>query len=602
MSTHAWKFQRQSGFDQVVLRTADDIRAIADLDQKLWVALASPAKGLELDGRTLALLDADGDGRIRAPEVIGAIRWLDKVLKDLGGLSARAAALPLSALREDTPEGQLVLKAARRILNDLGQSSASEVSPAHTADTQKIFAETLFNGDGIVTPAAAEGGAAGATIEAIVACMGGETDRSGKPGVSAAKVEAFYGELAAYAAWRGAAEADPAGVVPLGDATEAAAAAFAAVRGKVEDWFTRCRLAAFDARAGEHLARPAAEWAGMADRSLSAGDDAIAAFPLARIEPGKALSLTDGINPAWADKLAAFKKAVVVPLLGERSILTAEQWEDLKRRFAGHEAWLAARKGAAVEGLGLDKVRALLAGDDKAAILALIAQDEARRPEAEALASVDKAALLYRDFYTFLNNFVSFADFYDRGRPAIFQAGTLYLDGRTCDLCLSVADVGKHSAVAGLSHAYLAYCECTRKGSAEKRTIAVAFTGGDVDFLRPGRNGLFYDRDGVDWDATIVKVVEAPLSLRQAFWSPYKRVGRLITDQIEKFAAAREKQVEASSTASVGGAAGKVEAGRRRSRPRSPPSTSRSSPASSRPSASPSGPSAPWRRRSCRAS
>ncbi|MCA9526664.1 MAG: hypothetical protein KC549_10260, partial [Myxococcales bacterium] len=310
---------------------------------------------------------------------------------------------------------------------------------------------------------------------------------------------------------------------------------------------------------GEHLARPAAEWAGIAERSLSAGDEAIAAFPLARIEPGKPLPLADGVNPAWAGKVAAFRQAVVAPLLGDRALLTADQWEDLKRRFAGHEAWLAAKKGAAVEGLGLPRVRALLAGEERAAIAALIAEDEARRPEAEALASVDKAALLYRDFYTFLNNFVSFADFYERGRPAVFQAGTLYLDGRTCDLCLSVADVGKHSAVAGLSHAYLAYCDCTRKGSAEKRTIAVAFTGGDVDFLRVGRNGLFYDRDGVDWDATIVKVVEAPLSIRQAFWSPYKRIGRLFTEQIEKFAAAREKQVQASSTAQVTGAAGKVE-------------------------------------------
>ena len=66
-----------------------------------------------------------------------------------------------------------------------------------------------------------------------------------------------------------------------------------------------------------------------------------------------------------------------------------------------------------------------------------------------------------------------------------------------------------------------------------------------------GRNGIFYDRNGDDWDATIVKVIEHPISVRQAFWSPYKRVGRMIGEQIEKFAAAKDKAVEESAGAKV---------------------------------------------------
>jgi hypothetical protein len=59
--------------------------------------------------------------------------------------------------------------------------------------------------------------------------------------------------------------------------------------------------------------------------------------------------------------------------------------------------------------------------------------------------------------------------------------------------------------------------------------------------LRVGRNGVFYDRNGVDWDATIVKIIENPISVREAFWSPYKRVARMINEQLEKSAAARDK-------------------------------------------------------------
>ena len=47
---------------------------------------------------------------------------------------------------------------------------------------------------------------------------------------------------------------------------------------------------------------------------------------------------------------------------------------------------------------------------------------------------------------------------------ATFQAGTLYLDGRSCDLCVPISDVAKHAAVATLSRVCLVYCDCVRRG------------------------------------------------------------------------------------------------------------------------------------------
>ena len=63
---------------------------------------------------------------------------------------------------------------------------------------------------------------------------------------------------------------------------------------------------------------------------------------------------------------------------------------------------------------------------------------------------------------------------------------------------------------------------------AEKQTIVAAVTGGQVDNLMVGRNGVFYDRQGNDWDATITRIVENPISVREAFFAPYKRFVRLI--------------------------------------------------------------------------
>jgi len=154
-----------------------------------------------------------------------------------------------------------------------------------------------------------------------------------------------------------------------------------------------------------------------------------------------------------------------------------------------------------------------------------------------------------RDLARLANNFVSFTDFYTRRDKASFQAGTLYMDGRSADLCVKVLDAGKHATLATMSGVYLAYCDCARPG--EKMTVAAAFTAGDSDQLMVGRNGIFYDRQGRDWDATITKIVEHPISIRQAFWSPYKRVVRLIGEQVQKFAAAKAKASDDMAGAAV---------------------------------------------------
>jgi hypothetical protein len=135
----------------------------------------------------------------------------------------------------------------------------------------------------------------------------------------------------------------------------------------------------------------------------------------------------------------------------------------------------------------------------------------------------------------------------------VFQNGTLYLDQRACRLCMRVEDPAKHAAMAGLAGAYLAYLDCTRKGADKKMTIVAAFTAGESDNLMVGRNGVFYDRRGEDWDATITKIVENPISIRQAFWSPYKKFVRMIEENVAKRAAAADSDANTmlSSTATT---------------------------------------------------
>ncbi|ACG73051.1 conserved hypothetical protein [Anaeromyxobacter sp. K] len=554
---HRWRFYRVGGLEQPYLETGEDLARLAELDQKLWVALSCPTRGLELDARTLELLDLDRDGRVRAPEVLAALRWCEERLVDLESLLRGGDALPLADIDAAKPAGHVLLGAARQVLFHLGKPEASAVLPADVADLTRLYERTRFNGDGVVPPETADDPEVRQAIADAIACAGSERDRSGNPGIDRKRLDAFFEDLAKLDAWARAGEAPD--VAFLGEATAAAWEAFRTVKEKVDDHFVRCRLAALDPRAAVAMNRSEPELVALAARDLARSRDEVAAFPLARVEPGRPLPLGGPLNPAWAAALAALREKVVAPVLGaDKAALTADEWELLSARFLPYQAWLGARPAQAVEPLGVPRVRALLAMG-KAPIEALVARDLALEAEEAAIGDVVRMVHYHRDLALLLRNFVSFADFYDPRRPAVFQAGTLYLDGRSCDLCVRVDDPGAHAVLAAHSRMYIAYCDCRRPGG-EAMKIAACFTQGDSDYLMVGRNGLFYDRQGRDWDATIVKIVDNPISIRQAFFSPYKKFLRMIEDQVARFAAAKEKASEArlaaGAEAGVGAATG----------------------------------------------
>ena len=217
--------------------------------------------------------------------------------------------------------------------------------------------------------------------------------------------------------------------------------------------------------------------------------------------------------------------------------LTEEQFAEMGKKIADYEAGKAAAEAA-----------------NAAALAAAQAQYK----------PLEKLLLLSRDFCTLLRNFVSFQDFYakrgkallgrgdDKDSPwAIFQAGTLVIDQRACNLCLRVNDMAKHNAQAPDSGMYLIYCQCTLHATGEKMQIVAAMTVGDIRNLKVGKNALFYDRQGRDWEAEVVKIIDNPISIGQAFWSPYRKLGEWVSGLITKSAAEKEKKSFADMTAKL---------------------------------------------------
>ena len=531
--SHAWNFFRTGGLDQVSLTTGADLLALEHLDQKLWVALSCPVKGLELDEKTLALIDDNADGRVRVPELLAAIKWAAARVKDPSVLLSGADSLPLAAINDATPEGKILLASAKQILSHLGKKTATALPVADAADTAKIFAASALNGDGVIPPEATADAATQTLIKEIIATTGGTPDLAGSMGVTVAQIETFFADLAAYVGWVEQSAAKE--IALLGSATDAAVTALKAVRTKVEDFYARARLAAFDGRALAALNRSETEYLALAAKDLTVTAAEVAGFPLARIAADAPLPLLTGVNPAWAAALATLHAAVVTPIYGaDKLTLTAAEWAALNAQFAAYETWLGAKAGASVEKLGLARAKEILGGPGRAALASLIAADAALAPEFKAISDVERLTRYHRDLRALLHNFVNFADFFSRDRWAIFQAGTLYLDSRSTELCIRVDGA---NPLAAMSKAYIAYCTCTRAGL-PPMTIAACFTQGDSDYLFVGRHGLFYDRQGRDWDTVITSIVDNPISIRQAFWSPYKKFVRMIEEQVAKRAAA----------------------------------------------------------------
>ncbi len=528
-NTYPWAFTSVGGTVRVKIRNGEDIRHLGELDRKMWTVLSCPVTNLEFDEKCLKYIDVDGDGKIRVDEVVATANWLTSILKSPDVLLQENDALQLEDFNAEDPVGARLQASARQILVNLGLKKDS-ISLEDTADNTKIFANTQFNGDGIITPASTSDEATAKLIETI-AGIASAVDRSGVNGITAEQIDAFYAACADYSAWQKACTKE---VLPFGDKTAEALEAVNTLKEKMADYFMRCKLISFDAATAPAVDVSVEKIAAI-EGSLASATEEIAQQPLAKPVVDGVLILSS-VNPAW-------KAAVenMVALTGwKKDRISEEEWADVCAQFAPYTAWLDAKKGGEVEALGIDAVNAILKEDKKAALLELIEKDKAEEANALSIEEVDKVLHLQKNFYRFLNNYVVLADFYDPQHKAMFQAGRLYIDQRSTDLCVKVD--GPSPEISSLSGMYILYCTCTSEKLGKSFHIAAVLTDGDVDGLREGKNAVFYDRDGNDYTAKVIAIVDNPISVRQAFWSPYKKVARLISDKIDKSAAEKNEK------------------------------------------------------------
>ncbi len=512
------------------ISSGEDIAHLGELDEKYWTVLSCPVDGLDIDEQTLAYMDANGDGKIRIPEVVNAATWLCSSIRDRDLILKGDSELPLSAFDDSdgSGPGSRLKRSAKQILDNLGLTKDS-ISIAETIDSTAIFAGTAFNGDGVITARTA--GEDAELKEVIAACMertGSVPDRSGESGVTAEIIEKFYSECREYSEWRARGSEE---MLVYGENTAAAYSACCALKDKMSDYFMRCRLLNYDsdvaAALGVKVEKP----------------EDLASCPIARPESSGLLVLKN-INPSWKASVDALLALVPEKDFSTADGISEQSWDAFCGRFDAYAAWMKDKKGESVEALGTEKIERILKADRKADLLALVEADSALKEESDSIDDVKKLMYLYRDFGRLLRNYVTFYDFYDRENSrAAFEAGRLFIDQRCCDLCIRVKDMSGHTDMAQLSGMFLIYCSCSSKVRSESFDIVAVMTAGETSDLRPGKNGVFYDLKGNDWDAVITKVVDNPVSISQAFWSPYRKFWDFCVGLISKSAEEKNEKV-----------------------------------------------------------
>ena len=404
--SYKWKWTKEGRMAQVRFVTGEDIARLAELDQKCWAALSMPTTGVRFDARMLELMDTDGDGRIRTPEVIAAIDFLKAKNVNLDDLLTPSEA----------DEKKLADVLARQA--DLAASAPSAADKQALADWE----------------------AKGQTPEVAV----------------------------------------------FGEATAVGEAALAAVESVIDAFF----------------APP---------------ED----MPLVTEAPDVTLPLRDHLNPKHLEAIMAFADACVKPVLGD-GVTSIDRigWKKVKAAFAPYRAWVAAKPVMNAGKLG-DLV------------------DEER-------------VLRYKiHLLEFLENFVSMRRLYAADESATFQMGTLRIDGKEMSLCFHVASEAAHSALSGKSNCCVLYLKLTRPSEKAERSVCAVVTAGAVAQLYVGRNGVFFDRDGKDWDAVVTKVVENQVSLAEAFWAPWRKLGEGVASTVKKFLGAKQSAAQATVDASA---------------------------------------------------
>ena len=525
------------------------------MDEALWVATGAPLHSMNVDATFLSLIDSDKNGRIICYEVRDAITWLLENLRDHRGIKTDNITLKLDSINTDAADGKIILACSKRLLSQLALPEAESITLTQVREIKEKIKKNSVSDGGIVLPEASNDDRIKKFIADIVDTVGGTPHPGGRDGVNENKLDEFLKQAREYCDWHGRGALSDhnrkSEIMPLGADTRKAYASYTALRDKMDQYFAQCKAVSFNPRTINRF-QPGEDELKSADMS---DPQAIREFmkktPLAEINGERTLSFDDGANPWYAEQLEQLKTNTAEPALGKKlNCLSMKDWEQTKRFFSAHEEWTNAKAGATVEKLGPEKLNEYLGTTFADAVRKLITESHTTALALDHICLTEQLILFQANIFTLVNNFVSFPHLYDPDSRAVFEMGTLIVDGRHLNFSMKVKDRTEHSKLAKTSNIFVVYAEVF-PDNGEKVEIAAPVTYGIKGNLVVGKRGIFRDINGKLSDARIVQIIENPISIGEAMVSPFRRIGKLLTGRIETMTTAAEKKLDTTTTAAV---------------------------------------------------
>lgn len=557
MSKHV--FKRYGGSYQLHVETFEDLVGALDVPEALWVATACPTVGLALDKKVLELMDEDKNLRVRTEELKVAIRWTAEMLEDTSGIDEASDTIVLAHL---SSKAKALDEAARTILDVIaasdGEKSAEKggekgaekkkakpdtrISLAQIRESDKKLREAGVNGDGIVEPAHIKDEKARAAAEKILGAVSPKKNRGGKDGIDAALLKDFRDKRA-----KGIERLDKkAAIFVWGDDSPARAKKVAAIEARVDEYFVQCRLVAAQPDASTSLRIPGEKVQGsLGDRE--ALGKAAGALPIAPPNAKGELVWASVARGPYYEAVLALRDDVAVPVLGDaaREVLSEAQFRELASKAKAILEWEAE---ASDKVLALGEALRAIDPESLDAIQKAIDLDLAQKDRLDAISSLEKLALYQRWILAVGRNFVSMPDLYAPKKTALFEQGELVLAGRLFTLSVLVPDRAAHVAVAEDAHTYLMYVKIDGGGTVPYE-VAVPVTAGDASGIAVGKRGVFRNREDKQFDATVVHVVRAPVSLWEAATNPFRRISEFVSTRLRSFGESGDTAVAGAVTA-----------------------------------------------------
>jgi hypothetical protein len=526
-------YRRYGGSIQVDIPNFEVLTQAIYIPETQWMATACPLEGLHCDARFLALMDGDGNGRIRVAEVRAAVEHAAKLLQSRKGADAHSDVLELSAL---SPEGAKLQAAARHVLTAMKAQSTERVSLEQVRASDKVLREAGINGDGIIAPAFLPEPVR-PLASRIMAAFPELKNRAGLAGVDGPMLQRFREARTALLAHLAKKDA----VLVWGEASLERARRIHEVKPLLDGYFLQCRLVAAQPDAASNLKLPAGRVESVLG-DTSALEKAAAVLPIAPADPAGVLTWARLYRGPAFEALEAFGKEVAGPATGNTAQLSDAAWRELSTRAGAVLDWQAGFDANPVRGMAAELPT--LADGDLAVIEAASQADLALKDELDAISELERLILYQRWLLPFANNFISMPDLYSPKRRALYDQGSLVLGGRKYTLSVLAPVRAAHAALTSQGTTCILYVKVAPKDGADGYEVAVPVTRGYSAHLEVGKRGIFHDVKGKEYDAIVTQVIRQPVSLWEAMTMPFQRIGRFITSKVEALASSGDKELD----------------------------------------------------------